>query len=127
MTNRRSSPHVVSYTLAAVAIVVGLWLLRGSSGPAFDLTEFFARFDPRGRPVMLTGLDRRGQLEVPVINLWAQPGFGRDNVVAAQVRLGADGAIDARLVDEIELDGLSWKQVHVGDARGWVVSRFVAE
>lgn len=128
MTSRRSSPRVVGYTLALLALAVGLFLLRDRVA-GFDPLDLLAGFDPfgRGRPITLTGLGRNGRIEIPVINLWQQPGFGRDNQVAARIRMGADGMFEAALVTQRALDGLTWNEVRVGESRGWVVSRFVTE
>ncbi len=119
MRNRPSSRRVVGYALAVIALAAGLWASR----------DRLAGFDPfdHGRPVTLTGVGRTGQVEVPVINLWGQPGFGRDNQVAARVQLPATGQVEANLVSQMQIDGLTWDELQVRDARGWVVSRFVAE
>ncbi len=125
---RRCSPHrLVGYSLAVLAVAVGLWLLRDRTA-GVDLLDDLASFDPfgRGRPVILTGVGRRGQVEVPVINLWERPGFGRDNHVAARLRMDA-GMLAAALVTQRELDGVTWNEVRVSETRGWVVSRFVRE
>jgi hypothetical protein len=123
--NNREYGRPILYALSALAIVTGLWLMRDGRG----FGELFARLaalNPfRSEAVLLTGLDRAGRIEVPIINLWEQPGFGRDNRVAARIPLPASGQVAADRVGEIELDGLTWNQVRVNDARGWVISRFV--
>lgn len=120
--------RIVGYVLAVVAVTAGIWLLRDRLA-SFDPIHRFARLDlfGFGRPVTLTGMDRRGRLEVPVINLWERPGFDRANQVVARVPLPTAGQLEARLMNQIEFGGLTWDEVRVGTARGWVLSRFVSE
>jgi len=115
----RISQNVWLVAASALALTVGALVYTGTWVPveAFD----------RRPQVVLTGKDKAGWIEVPVINLWERPGFGGDNRVAARIHLPAEGQIDARLINEFELAGLTWREVAVRGSRGWVVSRFVAE
>jgi hypothetical protein len=115
----KRSPKTWSAFIATLVLAAGAFIFTGVWVP-------FEALDRRPR-VTLTGVDNSGRLEVPVINLWQEPGFGRDNRVAARVQMPADGQVEARLVSRTEIDGLTWDEVQVRDARGWVVSRFVAE
>ncbi len=113
------SPKTWSAFIAALVLAAGALVVTGVWVP-------FEALERRPR-VTLTGVDKAGRIEVPVINLWEDPGFGRDNRVAARVHLPAGGQVDARLVSRTEMAGLTWNEVQVHDLRGWVVSRFVAE
>ena len=113
------SPKTWSAFIAALVLAAGAFLFTGVWVP-------FEALDRRPR-VTLTGIDTSGRTEVPVINLWEEPGFGRDNRVAARVQLPPSGEVEARLVSQMELDGLTWNELQVRNMRGWVVSRFVAE
>lgn len=131
MGRGRLSPRIVGYSVAMLAVIAGLWLMR--ENPLRIGGDIFGRFSlsalnpfDQGRPVALTGLDRGGRVEVPVINLWEHPGFVRSNQVVGRVVL-ADGIAAADLLAERQTDGLTWNEVRVGDARGWVLKRFVIE
>jgi hypothetical protein len=108
-----------SVAIATMVFVGGVLVFTGVWVPIEALDR---------RPVvLLTGIGKSGRIEVPVVNLWQQPGFGRDNQVAARVALPAAGQVDARLVDTVQAAGLTWNEIQVRDARGWVISRFVRE
>ena len=127
MSTRWPVRRIVTYLFAAVAFSAGLWMLRDrmtvdpiAQFQALDLFGF-------GRPVTLTGNNRSGRLDVPVVNLWERPGFDRQNRVVGRVPLPARGTLEARLTNELELDGITWDEVRVSGVQGWVVNRYVVE
>lgn len=77
------------------------------------------------RRVTLTGKNATGQIEVPVLNLWAQPGFGPEKKVQSRISLPPAGEVKARLLAREEVQGLSWYKVRVNGETGWVLARFV--
>jgi hypothetical protein len=105
--------------LTACVVLAGALVARSVlSGTVGELVH-------EGTPVSLSGLDAAGRLEVPVINLWRDPGFVPGNQLAGRVALPADGVVDARLVGERPIGGVRWQHVRVGDTHGWVIRRFV--
>lgn len=117
---------VIALVLAAGAFVFST--IVTSPEPLTFLESLHLLEPADSRPqVVLTGKDKAGHLEVPVINLWERPGFGRDNQVAARVHLPVEGEVTGRVNSEIEVAGLTWHEVEVGRARGWVIGRFVVE
>ncbi len=103
-----------------VALLAGIIILLGVSG-------YLSLHSPwlETRSINLTGKNASGQIEVPVLNLWAQPGFGSDNQIEARVSLLPTGEVKARLLARQEVQGLSWYKVNPSTPQpeGWGLLR----